>query len=246
MNSNNIKCLIVDDEKLARTLLKRYIEKLPNLELIRECKNAVEAIPVLHNEHIDLIFLDIQMPELTGIEFLNTLQEKPLVIFTTAYQQYALEGYQLDIVDYLLKPFRFNRFLQAVNKAARRLNTEEGKSPISIDQLPKNQEKDSILIKSSHTVFKVFLDEIVYIQGMKEYVAFYLAGKRIITLQSLKQLEKELPGERFMRIHKSYIISTNKVTAINSSTIYIGKEKFPIGGLYKEDVQKKLFSFFHP
>lgn len=241
MKSIQIKCLVVDDEKLARTLLGNYIEKLPNLELVGECKNAFEAISVLHAQPVDLVFLDIQMPELTGIEFLNTLQEKPLVIFTTAYQEYALEGYQLDVVDYLLKPFRFDRFLQAVNKAARRLHQEIETLSLANTTSTKEPERQHVFLKANHALHKVYLDEIRYIQGMKEYVAYHLPEQRIITLQSLRKLEEYLPSERFVRIHKSYIVAIDKVTATDGGHVYLGKEKLPIGGNYKEVVQERLF-----
>lgn len=241
MSMDKIKCLVVDDEKLARTLLKKYIDKLPGLTLAGECKNAFEAISILQKERVDLVFLDIQMPELTGIEFLNTLQEKPLVVFTTAYQEYALEGYQLDVVDYLLKPFRFGRFLQAINKAARRLNFEGGNQAMDEDRLPKENAREFILVRSNHVIHKIFLDEILFIQGMKEYVSFYLPEKQVITLVALKQLEKDLPAGRFLRIHKSFIVAIDKVTATDSNHVHIGKKQLPIGGNYKEEVQKHLF-----
>ncbi len=234
MSTPRIKCLVIDDEKLARTLLKTYIQKLPGLELAGECKDALEAIAFLQNEPVDLLFLDIQMPDLTGIEFLNTLQAKPLVVFTTAYQEYALQGYQLDVVDYLLKPFRFDRFVQAVNKASRRLSAQ-ALPPAAPPERP------FVLVRASHAVHQVYLDEIRYIEGMKEYVAYHLSDKRILSLQSLKQLEEDLPSDRFLRIHKSYIVAVKKVTAADSYHVYLGKEKLPIGGSYKEAVQKKLF-----
>lgn len=243
MKKTAIRCLVVDDEKLARTLLRTYIEKLPHLELVAQCKNAFEATAVLQQERVDLIFLDIQMPELTGIELLNTLPEKPLIIFTTAYQEYALEGYQYDVVDYLLKPFRFDRFLQAINKAARRLNFE---LPPAEPQINKQvdapaAERRFMLVRANHTVHKVFLDEIIFIEGMKEYVAIHLPERRIITLQALKQLAADLPAEHFIRIHRSYIVAINKITATTGTHVFIGKQKLPIGGSYKEAVQQYLF-----
>lgn len=232
-----IRCLVVDDEKLARTLLQTYIEKLPTLKLIAQCKDPFEALSVLHTQSVDLIFLDIQMPELTGIEFLHTLQEKHLVVFTTAYQEFAVESYQLDVVDYLVKPFRFERFVQAVNKATRRLLAESCLEwPAAVEP-----EREFLLVKSSHTMHKVFLDEIRYIQGMKEYVAFQLADRRILSLQSLKQLELELPETHFLRIHKSYIVAREKVTAMDGTAVYLGKEQLPIGASYREQVQVHLF-----
>ncbi|MCB0688587.1 MAG: response regulator, partial [Saprospiraceae bacterium] len=165
-----IETLVIDDEKLARTLLANYIEKVPQLKLIAECKDAIQASEILQKRKIDLIFLDIQMPELTGIEFLNTLQDPPLVIFTTAYPDYALKGFELDAVDYLLKPFRFDRFLQAVNKAVRRIT------------LPRhgNSDNEYILIKSDYKIFKVLFDDIDFIEGMREYVAYHLTDRKLL------------------------------------------------------------------
>lgn len=241
MTNNKIRCLVVDDEKLARTLLESYIGKLPQLELVEKCKNAIEAITVLQNERVDVVFLDIQMPELSGIELLHSLPEKPLIVFTTAYQQYALEGYQLDVVDYLLKPFRFERFVQAVNKVTRRLNMEVSQPLSEEKNITESQERLFMLVRSSRTVHKVFLDEILYIEGMKEYVAIHLPDQRVVTLQSLKQLEEDLPQGQFVRIHKSYIVAVSKITATNSGHIFIEKAALPIGGSYLEAVQPYLF-----
>lgn len=239
--NTKIQCLIVDDEKLARTLLENYIEKLPNLEMVDQCKDSFEALAVLQQKQVDLIFLDIQMPELTGIEFLRTLSYQPLVIFTTAYQEYALEGYQMDVVDYLVKPFRFDRFLQAVNKAVRRLQQEAHFQSLPSGNENKEKTRTYLLINSNHVIHKIFLNEISYIEGMKEYVAFHLQDRRIVAIQSLKQLEEELPKSIFLRIHKSYIVSRDKVTAMDGNTVYLGKEKLPIGGSYKKQVQEFLF-----
>jgi DNA-binding LytR/AlgR family response regulator len=241
MTKSRIRCLVVDDEKLARTLLENYIGKLPQLELVQQCKNAIEAITVLENERIDLIFLDIQMPELSGIELLHSLPEKPLIVFTTAYQQYALEGYQLDVVDYLLKPFRFERFVQAVNKVTRRLNVGAGQPLSEEKKATESQDRPFMLFRSSGTVHKVFLDEILYIEGMKEYVAIHLPGQRVVTLQSLKRLEEDLPQGQFVRIHKSYIVAVSKITATNSGHVFIEKAALPIGGSYLDAVQPYLF-----
>ncbi|MEZ4883636.1 MAG: response regulator [Chitinophagales bacterium] len=183
-----IKCLVVDDEELARILLETFIRRLPQLELVGKCKNAIEAIEVLQKQTVDLLFLDIQMPELTGIELLKTLQQKPLVIFTTAYSDYALEGYALDVTDYLLKPFSFQRFVQAVNKANEMLQLKATAQNVaantkypSTNLIPSNteetgdtsKEKDYILVKSEHRVHRLKFDDIHYIQSMREYVSFY-------------------------------------------------------------------------
>ena len=199
-----INCLIIDDEEPARNLVENYSTRLPYLNIIGKCANPLEALQILQDSPVDLLFLDIQMPELTGVEFLRTLQHKPLVIFTTAYQEYALEGYELDVVDYLLKPFRFERFVQAVNKASKILRLE-GKENEEAATAPEQilEDRNYELVKSEFKVFRIFHSDILYIESMKEYVAYYTTTGRILSLGSLKKLEKELPHDRFMRVHKS-------------------------------------------
>lgn len=225
-----INCLVVDDEELARKLLENYIARLPHLHLVQKCANPLEAFSVFQENGVDILFLDIQMPELTGIDFLKSLPQKPKVIFTTAYSEYAIEGYQLDVIDYLLKPFSFERFVQAVNKAVEQLKTNTG-----------NAEKDFLLVRSEHKVHKIKLEDIRYIQSMREYVAYFLPTGKILELNSLKKLEEKLPSDRFIRIHKSYIVPIQKVTALEGNLVHIGNEKLPIGSLYKEEVLKRIF-----
>ncbi len=228
---NPIRCAIVDDEELARALLENYAGRLPNLQLVGMCKDPLEALQLLQEQPVDLLFLDIQMPELTGIEFLRSLTQRPLVIFTTAYSQYALEGYELDVLDYLLKPIAFERFVQAVNKAAERLrllSNEKG-------------EKDYILVKADHKVHRLRYDDILYVQSMLEYVAYYTPEGRILSLGSLKSLEEELPKSLFIRVHKSFIVAKKKVTTLEGNTVHIGKEKIPIGASFREEVMRELF-----
>ena len=235
-----INCLIVDDEELARKLLENFISRLPHLELVGMCKNPLEAMQVLREETVDLMFLDIQMPELTGIEFLKTMTNKPLVVFTTAYPEYALEGYQLDVIDYLLKPFSFDRFVHAVNKASEWMKLKGAKMSAGTDSSIKPV-KDYILVKSEHKVHKIYLKNILYIQSMREYVAYYTAEGRTLSLYSLKKLEKELPPDQFMRIHKSYIVAIGQVTTLEGNMVHVGKEKLPIGASYREEVMRKIF-----
>ena len=237
-----IRCLVVDDEELARTLLGNYIGRLPHLELTASCANPLEAMAVLQQKPIDLLFLDIQMPELTGIEFLRTLPRKPVVIFTTAYAEYALEGYALDVTDYLLKPFSFERFLQAVNKAIALLQAKS--SPTPAISPPANDippAKDFILVKAEHKVYRIKYDDILYIQSMREYAAFYTPSGRILSLNSLKSLEETLPPERFIRIHKSYIAAINKIDTLEGNMVQVGKEKLPVGANYREEVVRRVF-----
>lgn len=245
-----IKCLIVDDEELARNLVENYIKRLPHLEVVAKCANPLEAMQVLQKEQVDIMFLDIQMPELTGIEFLKTLAQKPLIIFTTAYKEYALESYEYDIVDYLLKPFRFERFLQAVNKASNLLKketTETTTTPTtSINTTNTTSEnstptKDYILVKSEFKVFRIFYKDILYIESMKEYVAYHTKEGRTLSLGSLKKLQTDLPSQQFIRIHKSYIANIDRVAALEGNMVHIGDKKLPIGASYKEEVMKRVF-----
>lgn len=241
---DKINCLIVDDEELARNLVENYINRLLHLNVVGKCANPFEAMQVLQEKKVDLMFLDIQMPELTGVEFLRTLPQKPLVIFTTAYKEYAMEGYELDVVDYLLKPFRFERFLQAVNKAGKLLkpdNKEDNNAAPSPARQPEEKQKDYILVKSDFKVFRIFFKDILYIESMKEYVAYHTPHGRTLSLGSLKKLEQELPPELFMRIHKSYIANISYIAALEGNMVHLGKKKLPIGTSYKEEVLKRVF-----
>ncbi|MFK7949634.1 MAG: LytR/AlgR family response regulator transcription factor [Saprospiraceae bacterium] len=233
-----MKCIVVDDEALARKLLEKYISQIPNLELIAMCKNPMEAAAVLQEQSVDVMFLDIQMPQITGISFLKSLNQKPFVVFTTAYEKYALEGYSLDVVDYLLKPFSFERFFQAVNKVSERLQS----SQVTIAKAKvENNTKDYILVKSEHRVHRLKFSEIDYIESMQAYVAFHIGEKRILSLNTMKKLERELPISQFIRIHKSYIVAINKVELLEGNQVVIGKSKLPIGASYRERVLKGIF-----
>lgn len=240
-----MKCILVDDEHLARQLLENFVLKFPRLELVAKCKNPLEAMEVLQNEQVDLIFLDIQMPELTGIEFLQTLSHKPFVIFTTAYTEYALEGYQLDVIDYLVKPFAFERFAQATNKAIERFDLMQRADspkpqPTPQQAQPEVPTNDFMTVKADHKLYKVKFADISYVEGMKAYVSFYLPDRRIVALESLKKLEEQLPAKQFMRIHKSYIVAFDKVSAIEGNQVEIEGKKLPIGKSYKEEVLKRF------
>jgi DNA-binding LytR/AlgR family response regulator len=226
-----LNCLVVDDEQLARELLGEYISKVPFLELKGSIKNPVEVAGILESESIDIIFLDIQMPDITGIELLKTLPNKPVVIFTTAYSEYAIEGYELDVLDYLVKPFSFERFLKAVNKAAEMIKLRKKAAPHA-------SESGYITISADHKIYRVRLDEILYIEGLREYVSYYTPGKRIIALASLKHLEESLPANQFIRVHKSYIVPIDKVIAIEGNMLDIGVKKIPVGRSYREKVFK--------
>ncbi len=228
----NIRCLIVDDEPLAQDILETYVKKIPNLELVGKCSNAIEAMQVLKEESIDLLFQDIQMPEITGLDFIRSLNNPPQVIFTTAYANYAVEGFNLDAVDYLLKPISFDRFLKAVNKAEGRLTKDSSESSAG----GANEPDDYVFVKTDKKMVKVKYKEIQYVEGLKDYVMIYIEGGRLVTLMTMKSLEAQLPDQMFKRIHKSYIISVDKINAIVGHMVEIdGAEKLiPIGNSYKD------------
>ena len=223
-----MNCIIIDDEQPARVLIREYVKKLPTLNLLGEFKSPIDAIAFLNEQQVDLMFLDIQMPGLTGLEFIKTLQHSPKVILTTAYSEYALEGYELNVVDYLMKPIAFDRFLKAVNKAL----PMGGPSPSQEAQ----KEPKHIQLKSDGATHLVALEDILYIEGLREYVTFYTHERKIITLESLANLEKQLPNLQFVRVHKSFIINKSKVESFSSSQLRIGEKSIPIGKTYRESV----------
>lgn len=230
-----INTLIVDDEPLALDVLETYIEKVPDLHLVKRCSNALEANEVLRTQKIDLLFLDIQMPQLTGIDFLKTLTDPPLVVFTTAYPNYAIEGFELDALDYLLKPISFDRFLKAVNRA-----TEQIKLHHSAVQTEENGET-FIFVKADKKLVKVNYDEIIYIEGLKDYVRIHCDSQRVITLQTMKSLEDKLPQSQFKRIHRSFIVNISKIHAILGNMVEVMEKglakHLPIGKNYRDEVQ---------
>jgi DNA-binding LytR/AlgR family response regulator len=235
-----IRCLVVDDEHLALHILEDYIAKVPFLQLIKSTTNPIEALTLVQEGNIDLIFLDVQMPELTGIQFLKIANGKAKVILTTAYPQYALEGYELDVVDYLLKPIAFDRFFKSVQKAQGIIQPSakvEIKAEASVQQDFLN---DFIFVKTEHKIQKVYLKDILYIEGLKDYISIFTPAERIITLQGMKKMEDALPEKYFMRVHKSYIISINKIDSIERSRIWIGEKIIPIGDTYREEFFKVI------
>lgn len=224
-----MKCIAVDDEAPSLYLLEDNIRRVPFLKLVRSCSNALEAMEVLQQEKIDLIFLDIEMPELTGLEFLKSLTSRPLVIFTTAYKKYAIEGYSLDVLDYLLKPIPFDRFLKAVNKAYEYHNliTKQQREEVTTPYL---------FVFAEYSLMKVDLLDILYIEALKDYVKIFLRStdKPIITKLSMKVMEERLPAVAFMRIHKSFIVALNKITFIRKHMIKVGTKDIPLGETYRD------------
>ena len=242
MVENPIRCLVVDDEPLARSLIGEYISKLDFLELVASCPSPLQAMEYLDKNQIDILFLDIQMPELTGISFLKILEKKPLVILTTAYSQYALESYDLDVMDYLLKPITFERFFKSVNKAKARLvsNPSEIKESPSVNKEENTIEKtypSFVFIKDGTKMIKVNLSEIKYIEGLKDYVSIYTKTQKITSLQRMKMLEDELPPHLFMRIHHSYIIALSEIEVVHKTEVKIGDNWIPISETYKKNLK---------
>jgi len=235
-----IKCLVVDDEPLARDLMRSHLEKLENFEIVAECSDAMKALQALRNYKVDLMFMDIQMPQITGIEFLKTLKNPPRVIFTTAYREYAVDGFELDVVDFLLKPITFERFLKSVNKYF--LLTREDVKVNSFSHSSAPKEDDFIYVKENKKVVKIYLNEILYIEGLSEYVQIYTENKKLVTKTSMTNMEEKLPDSDFMRIHKSFIVSLNKIEAFTSTTIDIPGKELPIGRSYKNAVLETLHS----
>ncbi|MEX2235619.1 MAG: LytTR family DNA-binding domain-containing protein [Cyclobacteriaceae bacterium] len=225
-----LKCLIVEDEPLARNLLSDYVKKVSYLELVEASSNPLRALEVLRNNQVDLMFLDIQMPEITGITLLKTLQKKPLVILTTAYSEYALESYDLDVVDYLLKPITFDRFLKAVDKASQRINPPA----VAQDQVAPEPGSPFVFIKDGTKLVKINYDDILFVEGLKDYVTIVTKTQKIVSLQRLKVLETQLPADKFLRIHHSYIIAIKAVDTIHKGEVQIGTHFIPISDSYKK------------
>ena len=239
--NNKIHCLIIDDEPPAREILKQHIAGVEALELAGTCSNAVEAVSFLKEHPVDLLLLDIQMPQLLGTNFIRTLKNPPKVIFTTAYRKYAVEGFELDAVDYLLKPISFERFLKAVNKVLQ-LNIGSAQAmPTSATKEKQNGESNSFLyFRAERKMVKVFFRDILYVEGLKDYIRIVTDNKTIVTKYVLSTLEEMLPANEFLRIHKSYIVAIYKIDSYNADTINIAKHELPIGRLYKFDVNRVL------
>ncbi len=240
-----LNCIVIDDEFPARELLKDFIGKVPNLELLGSFSSPLSALSVLQSNTVDLMFIDIQMPEISGIDFLKTMTKKPLVVITSAYQEYALEGYTLDVMDYLLKPFSFDRFMQSVNKAFQRKWSNEPQAAVhepTETVTPAEPVKNHILVKADYKIYRFKFDNIICVEGMREYVTYYCEGEKVVALESLRNLEAQLPSSAFLRVHKSYIINIDKITTFYGNQIQLkGLSKYvPIGKSYKEAVNKRL------
>ncbi|WP_076381392.1 LytR/AlgR family response regulator transcription factor [Filimonas lacunae] len=229
--ANSIKCMVIDDEPLAVKLLADYIRKTPGLELVYSTTKVLEALPVLEDGGIDLLFLDIQMPELTGLQLIKVLGPRCKVVLTTAYQEYALQSYEYDVADYLLKPVTFDRFALCIQKVRSRLQ-ETTPQPVASAAY--------IFVKTEYRVQKVTLDSLLYIEALRDYIAFHTTEEKILSLESMRHMEEVLPAQQFIRIHKSYIINKDNIDFLERGKVVIRGQYLPIGDTYKEIVQQKI------
>lgn len=233
---NKIFCLIVDDEPLAVKLISSHIQQIGTMEIVASCKNALQALEILRNEQVDLMFLDIRMPQINGLDFLRTLNHPPKVILTTAYREYALEGFELDVVDYLLKPITFERFIKSVNKYFERIE-----KPLLLHTTAMPVPAESfILVRDNKTNFKIFLNDILYIEAFGEYMKIHTPEKVHLSRETMHELEEKLPRMHFLRVHKSFIVPVQKITAFSTYSVYIQKLEIPVGRSYKDTVSKVL------
>ena len=235
-----IRCIAIDDEMLALDLIEDNIRKVPFLELVKTCRSAMEAMEVMRNNPVDLLFLDIQMPDISGIQLLKSLHHKPLVIFTTAFSTYAKEGFDLDVIDYLLKPYSFERFLKAVNKVHEYMDLHERATnqPLAKDVVTS---QNYLFVKADYKLYKINIADILYIEGLKDYVKIYVSEKPIVTQMSMKTLEEKLPPHDFIRVHRSFIVAFNKIDYIQKQMLTIGKKEIPISEHYRD----QLFSIIN-
>ena len=241
-----IRCLAIDDEPLALQQIAAYIGKVPFLELAAQCQSALEAHQFLQNDTVDVIFCDINMPDLNGMDFIKSLAAPPLVVFTTAYAEYAVEGFKVNAVDYLLKPFGLQDFMRAANRVRERLEGTTASAPASSTPVASDSDTDTIFLKTDYRIVKVAISDIRYVEAMSEYLKVWIEGdtKPIITLLSMKKMEERLP-QNFMRIHRSYIINLNKILEVNKNRVIMDCDTYlPIGDMYKETFQNYLDTKF--
>jgi len=232
-----LRCLLIDDEPPALKILASYISNINGLEIVGQCKNALEALDVLNQRTVDVIFLDIKMPKILGTEFLRNLSHPPKVIFVTAYRDYAVEGYELDAVDYLVKPVSFERFFKAITK----LNRMMGKETITTSVDYKSNPQAFVYLKVDKDMKKIFVNDIVYIESWKDYIKLFLVnGKNLIVKQTITAMENLLSEHKFMRVHRSYMVSLNKISGYNGISVQLETKEIPIGRLYKQVVMEKL------
>lgn len=230
-----IRCIAIDDEMPALDLLEDNILKVPFLELVGRCKSAIEAIEMLRQNQIDLLFLDIQMPDITGIQLLKSLRQRPLVIFTTAYTTYAKEGFDLDVIDYLMKPYSFERFLKAVNKVREYMELRSYATAQPNSRMADNTQ-EFLFVKADYKLVKINFSDIQYIEGLKDYIKIYVTDRPVITQMSMKAIEEKLPPNQFIRVHRSYIVSFPKIDYIQKQMLTIGRKEIPVSENYRDNL----------
>jgi len=231
-----INCIIVDDEPIAREILESYLQKITNIHLVKSCKNVREALDVISNISIDLILLDINMPEITGLTLAKVIDKKIKVIFTTAYREYAVEGFDIQAVDYLLKPISYDRFLQAINKFFDLSASAVTKTP-TVSELSKT---DFIFVRSDRKMIKIDFDEILYVESLSDYIKIYTHDKTVITRETITNMEAKLPATRFLRIHRSFLIAIEKIETYTNEFVEVNKKALPISRTYRETVLQRL------
>ncbi|HEV2479184.1 MAG TPA: LytTR family DNA-binding domain-containing protein [Puia sp.] len=232
-----MRCMVIDDESLVRELLEDNIRQIPFLQWVKSCKNALEATEALQTTPVDLLFLDIQMPRVNGLQFLQALTDPPLVILVTAYEQYALEGFNLHVADYLLKPFAFERFLRACNRAHELFRLQQQTNPAALPAPPAD-----FFVNVEYALVKIVVDDVLYIEGVKDYIKIYLQSstRPVLTRMTLKAMEERLPPPAFIRIHKSFLVAVSKITTIKRDLVCIGEKEIPVSGSYKANLNQIL------
>jgi DNA-binding LytR/AlgR family response regulator len=231
-----INCIIVDDEPTAREILETYLQKITTVNLVKSCKNVKEALEIISKSQIDLVLLDINMPEISGLTLARVIDKKTKVIFTTAYREYAVEGFDIQVVDYLLKPISFDRFLKAINKFFDLPEFSIGKEPVVLEQ----SKTDYLFVRSERKMAKINFDEILYIESLSDYIKIITKEKTVVTRETITNMEAKLPNSLFLRIHRSFLIAIDKIETYTNEFVEINKEELPISRTYKESVLQKL------
>jgi DNA-binding LytR/AlgR family response regulator len=235
-----MNCIVVDDEPLVLDLMEIFVKKVPFLQLVNKSLSTTDALFTLKRKKIDLLFLDIRMPNISGIQLLKNLQHPPMVIFTTTYEKYALEGYDFGVIDYLMKPIPFDRFLKAVNKAYEYFTLKNNPNAESGSVITSAAEKDYIFVKANYQSVKIEFDEVKYIEGLKDYVKIYITERPIITLSNLKNFELKLPPDKFVRAHKSFIVQMSKIDSMEKNSLVVAGKEIPIGKRFRENFEHRM------
>ncbi|WP_319590887.1 LytTR family DNA-binding domain-containing protein [uncultured Draconibacterium sp.] len=234
--TKKIRCIIVDDEPMAREILENHLRKIETVEIVASCKNAIEAFNVISSQPVDLVFLDINMPEISGLSFAKSINNSVKVIFTTAYREYAVDGFDLQAVDYLLKPISFGRLMQSINKYLSENQQVVFEEPARIEP----EKSESIFVRSDRKMIKINFPEILYIESLADYIKIHLVDKTIVTRETISSIEAKLPQQDFLRVHRSFIVAVNAINSFTTEIIEIGKKQIPVSRSYKDTVLKKL------